>query len=208
MEFIFFGDSLTAGENCERCDSFCYNITTCKMMIKNLAVSGTTIGEYSIYPVDGYSLLGRISVCQNEIRKADKIFIEYGSNDVSAVMCGFATVQTVVVSFVKALDWIRQINPRAEIYFLTFGDDDVIKNRGERMCYYLKNDYFKEFNFDFPVSKYCDIYKQIVDNISKVCDTITMFDSEMVDDKYISDDGIHPNVEGHKRIANNIIKQL
>ncbi len=207
---LFFGDSLTAAENCDKYDSFCYSLGQSKLSIKNLAVSGTTIGEYSIYPVDGYSLLRQIEKNKTLIEMSDTIFIEYGSNDVSAVMCGFATVQTVVVSFVKAIDWIKQLNPNVKIYFLTFGNDIIIQNRGERMCNYLKHDYFKNFNFDFPVSVYSNTYKQIVDNIRKVCDTIDMFDAEMFEDmdSYISDDGIHPNARGHRRIADNILKQL
>ena len=49
-----------------------------------------------------------------------------------------------------------------------------------------------------------------MDNISRVCDIITMFDTAMLNDmdSYISDDNIHPNEVGHKRIADNILMQL
>ena len=206
-EWLFFGDSLTEGSNCE-CAYPDFILEPDKVV--NLGYSGTTIGEYSIYPVDGHSLLSMIGANKDRIRHADKIFIEYGSNDVSAVMCGFATVQTVIVSFVKAIDWIRQLNTYASIYFLEFGNADIISNRGKRMCDYLKHDYFKQFNFEFPETVYQRTYIEIVDNISKVCDIITMFDYDMLKDmdKYISDDNIHPNVEGHKRIAENILKQF
>jgi len=204
---LFFGDSLTEGSNCEH--SFTDYLPK-EMNITNAAVSGTTIGEYSIYPVDGYSLLGQIQRNNDIIPVCDTIFIEYGSNDVSAVMCGFATVQTVIVSFVKAVDWIKQLNPNTTIHFLGITDDAIIVNRATKMCEYLKNDYFKSFSFDFPVNIYVAYYKQIIDNISKVCDIITMFDAAMLDDmnSYISNDNIHPNEKGHKRIADNILMQL
>jgi lysophospholipase L1-like esterase len=35
-----------------------------------------------------------------------------------------------------------------------------------------------------------------------------MFDDSMTDIKYLSEDYIHPNETGHKRIALNILKQL
>ena len=38
-------------------------------------------------------------------------------------------------------------------------------------------------------------------------DIIYMFDDSMTDSKYFSDDNIHPNEIGHKRIALNILKQ-
>ena len=119
-----------------------------------------------------------------------------------------STVQTVVVSLVKALDWIRQINSDAKIYFLQFGDPIIVRNRATRMCDYLQYDYFKQFKFTFPVSVYICTYNEIIDKVRQICDIITIFDAEMISDEYISDDGIHPNVKGHKRIAFNILEQI
>ena len=200
--WLFFGDSLTEGSNCyysftDFIDPI-YNPT-------NLGVSGTTIGEYSIYPVDGHSLLRQIAKYKMYVKKASVIFIEYGSNDVSAVMCGFATIQTVVVSLVKAVDWIKQLNPYCKIVFLAPGSDDIISTKAVRMCNYLEKDYFKKFDFNFPTSVYADIYKQIISQVNNICDIIYMFDDEMISEEYLSDDNIHPNEQGHKRIANNIM---
>lgn len=204
MEVVFFGDSLTAGENC--------HTTFTEFMpetwnVRNFGVSGTTIGEYSIFPVDGDSLLGQIGKHQDYIKKADVVFIEYGSNDISAIMCGFATVQTVIVSLVKALDWIKQLNPNCQIKFLALSsDEDVIKEKAFNMCTYLQYDYFSNFKFVFPEGVYEKTYFEILDNIDKVCDIIYMFDRDMnYEDKYISSDNIHPNEAGHLRIAKNII---
>lgn len=205
MKLVFFGDSITEGSNSKlRFTDFldpCYEVY-------NFGVSGTTIGEYSIYPVDGNSLLSQIAKHQNEIKAADTIFIEYGSNDVASIMCGFATIQTVTVSFVKAVDWIKQLNEHATIIFLAPGDESTIHDRGYDMCEYLEKDYFSAFNFKFSLSIYVEMYKQIIRNISHICDIIYMFDDEMLGEKeYISDDNIHPNEKGHKRIAENILKQ-
>jgi len=205
MSILFFGDSLTEGSN----SSTRYtDFLPPEWNVVNAAVSGTTIGEYSIYPVDGNSLLGLIGKYTQEIRNAELIFIEYGSNDISAIMCGFATVQTVIVSFVKAVDWIKQINPKAKIIFLTFGGDEVIRDRARRMSKYLEEEYFKSFNFKFPVSLYYDAYTKLMDNIGKVCDTMYMLPEELIEDEYISDDGIHPNEKGHELIAKKLLAQL
>jgi len=200
--WLFFGDSLTEGSNCD------YSFTDFIDPIyhpTNLGVSGTTIGEYSIYPVDGHSLLKQIENNKDYIRKANTIFIEYGANDVSAIMCGFATVQTVVVSFVKAIDWIKQINPACRIIFLSFGSEKVIVSNAFNMCKYLEKQYFSKFDFKFPLGVYIDTYKQIISQINKICDIIYMFDDEMISKDFLSDDNLHPNKEGHVRIANNIM---
>ena len=206
--WLFFGDSLTEGQNCD-CSFTDFLASKSKSdLIMNLGCSGTTIGEYSIYPVDGNSLLSMIGKYSDDIKHAEKIFIEYANNDVSAVMCGFATVQTVTVSFVKAVDWIRQLNPNVEIIFLSIGSDTIIHTQAVCMCKYLETEYFKDFNFKFPESVYANIYNEIISNIRKVCDIMYMFDDSMTDTKYFSNDNIHPNEKGHRRIAYNILEQI
>ena len=206
MNCLFFGDSLTEGDNC---DCKFTDFLPDEYNVRNFGVSGTTIGEYSIYPVDGNSLLSQIAKHQNEIHNATHIFIEYGANDVSAVMCGVATVKTVVVSFVKAIDWIRQLNSEARIIFLAPGSDAIIDEKSYNMCKYLEDEYFENFNFKFPGTLYADYYKDIINNISNVCDIMYMFDDDMEwEAEYLSDDNIHPNRKGHIRISRNIEKQL
>lgn len=205
MSIIFFGDSITEGSNCD-CSFTDY--LPHELEVENFGVSGTTIGEYSIYPVDGNSLLSLIPKYMMDIRDADKIYIEYGANDVTAIMCGFATMQTVVISFVKAIDWIRQINKTAEIIFLKFGSEKAIKMNSENMCHYLRKVYFSAFNFKFSSKLYAELYKELIDNVKKVCNNVkSMFTDNMVDNmsNYISDDKIHPNRDGHKLIARNIM---
>lgn len=205
MSLLFFGDSLTEGDNC---DTPFTDFLPLAFDVFNFGVSGTTIGEYSIYPVDGNSLLSQIEKHKGDIKGASDIFIEYGSNDVSAVMCGFATVQTVTVSFVKAIDWIKQLNSDANIHFLAFGSDRVIVEKGFNMCKYLEKEYFSKFDFKFPVGIYIQTYNEIIQNISKICDIMYMFDDDMLTKDFLSDDNIHPNALGHRRIAYNILKQF
>lgn len=200
---LFFGDSLTAGENNNDVSFVDY----VKGNSINLGISGTTIGEYSIYPVDGNSLLSVIARNQETIKCADTICLEYGCNDVAAIMCGFATIQTVTVSLIKAIDWIRQLNPFCKIYFLALGNESIITTFAGNECYYLENNYFSRFDFKFPISVFSDTYNKILTNIDRICDIIYMFDSEVSSD-WLSDDGVHPSNAGHIEIASNINKYM
>ena len=197
---LFFGDSLTAGENNNDISFVDY----VKGNTMNLGISGTTIGEYSIYPVDGNSLLGVINRNQNAIKYADKIFLEYGCNDVAAIMCGFATVKTVVVSLVKALDWIKQLNSQSKVYFLALGDKKTVYDFALNNSYYLQHKYFSGFDFKFPPSIYSKIYDEIRDKVRDSCDIIHMVKNNEFSNELLSDDNLHPNDEGHKIIAKNI----
>lgn len=205
MKTIFFGDSITEGSNCE---STFTDYLPPEWDVYNFGVGGTTIGEYSIYPVDGNSLLSQIKNHTDIIKDATHIFIEYGSNDVSAIMCGFATMQTVIVSLVKAIDWITQLNPTAKIIYLVPGfSAKIINSKAKCMCDYLENDYFSKFDFKFPETVYAQTLEKLICNVQNICDTMYMFDDAMIDREYLSDDNIHPNEKGHLRIAGNIVRQ-
>ncbi len=204
MSTLFFGDSLTEGTNCEHKYT---DFLPGGWGVRNYAISGTTIGEYSIYPVDGQGLLSQIKEYDRQIADADTIFIEYGTNDVSAIMCGFATEQKVLISLVKAIDWIKQLNPDVEIIFLIPGSKKVVAYISHNMCEYLKNVYFKQFELNLPETIYSDTFNRVITGIQKVCRTMYMYDDNMLTDAFLSDDNIHPNSEGHLRIARNIIEQ-
>lgn len=203
MKTVFLGDSITAGENNNDTSFVDYFLGT----TYNLGISGTTIGEYSIYPVDGNSLLSLINRHRLLIEKADVIFIEYGINDVASVMCGFVTEQTVIISFIKALDAIKQINSKARIIFLTISNaltiqqKDLISSYGKLQCDYLENVYFKNFRFNFPESVWVLTYISIIKGIQKTgIEMVSIYDDRFVNE-FLSDDFIHPNNNGHLQIA-------
>lgn len=206
MLSVFLGDSFTQGENNKNISFADY--MACGKTV-NLGVSGTTIGEYSIYPVDGNSLLSLIFMNQQTIKQADRIFIEYGINDASSCMSGFVKETAVRVSFVKAIDLIKQLNDRAEIYFLALSvDKDIINDYAKLQCEYLCNDYFKGYDVSMPVNLWASIYSTIVEIAKKRVPVLSMIpNKEFLIDK-ISDDKIHPNDLGYFEIARNISKQL
>lgn len=201
---LFFGDSFTSGENTISDCSFVDFIQTSDSCI-NVGISGTTMGDYSIYPVGQNSLLDRITKNKTSVKKADTIFLEYGINDVSAIMAGFVSEKVVMVSFVKAVDLIKQINPDAKIIFLSISDrDKVIMDTAKLHCNYLSNIYFHDFEFEIPFRLWYNNYKTLIDKIMKHCKVVPMITQDDFYDNYLSDDNIHPTVEGHKIIAENI----
>ena len=201
-KIVCFGDSLLEGSNSKT--RFMDYLIDDKTEIINHGISGTTIGEYSIYPVDGNSLLS-IYNKDDKIKDADTIILEYGSNDISALMCDFITFDKIMISFVKALDGIRQLNPKANIKFLSVTDDpNVLLKYSELQCLYLEEEYFMNYNFKFPVSMYADRYRYFIDAVSKSVPVIPMIYTVDFMDKYIGSDNLHPNEDGHRLIAANI----
>ena len=203
MSIIIFGDSISAGQNSKVKYSDYF-----EREVINKAVSGTTIGEYSIYPVDGYSLLSLYNK-DTRIKDADTILLEYGINDATAIMCGFTDDNKVMLNFVKALDGIRQLNPNAKVKLLAISlNSNVILNYASLQCDYLENDYFRNYDFTFPISVWADNYKYIVDGMSRSIEVIPMIHDTDFLDKYISSDGIHPNEDGHRVISMNVEQYL
>lgn len=199
---LFFGDSVTAGEGCSA--SFVQYLGG-PLQNYNLGVSGSTIGEYSIYPVDGYSLLSLIPKNKMSIARAKCVFIEYGINDISAVLCGNATISQVVIAWVKVFNLIKDINPNVNIYFLSYGTHSVIKDLAECVCTYLNDTYFRDVLRIIVEEDFIHYYKLFEQSIMRYSEVIHLFDyQEYNDTKLIQADGIHPTHEGHKCIADKL----
>ena len=205
MSIIFFGDSITEGSNSDKKFTDYFNEA-----VVNKGGSGTTIGEYSIYPVDGYSLL-RLYNCP-EIRMADKIVLEYGINDTSAIMCDFVDTNKVLLNFIKVLDGIKQCNPNADIIFLALsGDMDIVYKYAKLQCEYLSNDYFKNFSFNFPATSWCNTYIELIKLIKETVKVVPMITDYRFFDynaECMSDDNVHPNEKGHYLISETIKKYI
>lgn len=203
MNVVFFGDSLTESVASIAITDY----LPPEWDVHNFGVSGTTIGEYSIYPVDGRSLLSLYSR-NTWMLNADVIVLEYGINDVSSIMCGFTTLDKVVISFVKALDGIKQkIKNDTKIKFLSISDDyDTIYKYAKKQCSYLEKEYFKDYNFHFPDYMWAANYKKLISEISKRVEVIPMIKKSDVDfmDLFLGPDDLHPNEVGNEIIAENI----
>lgn len=212
MKTTFFGDSLTAGE-CNDSRSFVKFFAEENKEIEKgiLAISGTTIGEYSVYPVDGDSFLSVLYRNRSVVEEADVIVIEYGINDVSSLFLGNVTMTQVLISVVKALDYISQVNPKAKIYWLKpIADRHLIEEFAKHHVKYLYEDYLHGIytaNNDAPF-RWADLYERVFHLISRLVPVIAgISDLPELKDLFASD-YIHFNDKGHQKLARVLEKEI
>lgn len=202
------GDSYTSGEN-NGFRSYVDHLNWEGCIIDSIGISGTTMGEYSIYPVDGQSLLAQIKENAQKIAEADEIFLEYGANDVTAIITGNTSYRQVLIAFVKAIDAIKQLNPLAKIRFLALSDNkNIIGSYASYQYKYLKEDYLKEYGVPGLVLDWTYYYSSLVEDIAKKIPVLSITRSRQQIVKYMSEDGIHPTDEGYKEIARIISEEL
>ena len=72
----------------------------------------------------------------------------------------------------------------------------------------LRDDYFRGYDFNFPASKWAELYMKIMVAASKRVEVIPMVDDKQFFYKYLSTDNLHPTEEGHSVIAHTIKKYL
>lgn len=199
---LFFGDSLTSGEN----NNFKGYVE--KLIIeedyKNYGVSGTCIGDYSLYPVGENNLLQLLYKKKSEIKKADKIFLEYGSNDISAVAAKYTSFSNVEIELIKSVDLIKQINESIEIYFITIGSNFTKMAAGQ--CAYLNDSYLKNTDIKIAEIEWIDLYQRFVNFLVKL--DIKILTLPHLLEEEIDTDGIHPNDAGYEKIAQELRKQV
>ncbi len=196
-DIVFLGDSLTSGENNNN-KSF---VEYLNIDAINLGISGTCIGDYSLYPVGKSNLIDILQQNAESIQCTNYIFLEYGCNDVSSIVVKNTTLQKVKIELIKCLDYIHQINPTAEIYFITLGKCNI-KTFAQAQVNYLKNEYLH-----FPrISSHTWIltYKKFNKFINQICSNVVcLTDTKLCEDE-LDTDKLHPNAVGYKRIACNI----
>ena len=200
MKVAFFGDSLTVGEgnkNISFADLAFRDATKVK-----LCESGSTVGEYSIYPVDGNSLLSKLFQNVRDVKNSDLIVLEYGVNDASAVLAENATYRKVILSVVKALDFIKQ-NSNAKVMWLRpFLPFSFYSNN---QVSYVFNEYCKGI-FTSHREDWAYIFNNFYNDICKIVPVVAGIDSESVLQSVIIKDKIHINMNGHKILAKKLEK--
>lgn len=203
---VVFGDSFAEGK------SFVSKLHS-SYRIKNLALSGTTVGDYSIYPVGRNCLLDRLYDNKKVVKKADIIMLEYGINDASSMYSKYADITGVMFDLVKAYDFIKQNNPAADIVFV------LLTNKPEGMLHYasthakyIKNEYTRGvmYVYDTPYRwKECyQLFAQAVRAVFGEKNVIYMVDKMEDLTKNLCSDKMHPNELGHSIIARNILKYM
>ena len=198
---VFFGDSLTSGEN-NKFTGYVekLNIENCV----NNGVSGTCIGDYSLYPVGETNLIQKIFKNKADIKKADKIFLEYGCNDISALCAGYTTFNHIQIDLIKSLDCLKQINEKADIYFILLGSNDVKFSEGQTA--YLNSDYLKNADVKIEQQTWLNNYRKFVDFVVKTVPHTLCLAHLLEED--IDVDGMHPNDKGYEKIAHELKGQI
>lgn len=208
MFYLFTGDSLTEGCNNggKGYAHYVKEMTSAVCAIDG--VSGTTIGSYSPYPVNRYCLASRLDMIASDIRCADAIVLEFGLNDVTAIECGLATFTEVVIAFVSAVDAIRQLNPKAKVYYITIGGKDVIKAASRFQGAYIREEYLAGYPISFKDKRYATMYACLMNAFSLRAEPLVMFKDvhEYVD--HLDSDRLHPDAVGYEIAARNIAEQL
>ena len=144
--------------------------------------------------------------------KVDKIILAYGINDITAVAAGNVSSCQVIYALNKAIDKLHQIVPNAEIiYILSSDNSSVLRDICNLQLEYLSYDYLKNYcDFIDKISfqtKWMDAYSEFQRYISRTFSDKLAY---MINDsdfmwKYLDSDCIHPNDEGYKKIAENIV---
>ena len=205
---LFFGDSFTSAEN-NKGNGFVEKLHDCANV--NYGVSGSTIGDYSLYPVVDGDLFSMLKRYDAKIKLADKIVLEYGINDASSAIVRNLQIQPVI-DFVKCVDYIKQLNPNITIYFLS------VKKMEEKIAldqfYYLMTNYYKNIrqiyfrgvlNEDF-CQTWVNCYEGILNNITGLVDKVIELPELEKDDW--DTDMLHPNDKGYQKIANYLVGEL
>jgi lysophospholipase L1-like esterase len=204
---LFFGDSFTSGENNN------FNGYVEKLEIKdckNYGISGTCIGDYSLYPVGNTNLIDILYTKKEEIEKTDTIFLEYGTNDISSIICGYTTLNIVLIDLIKCLDYISQINPKCKIYFLSLGNNLNTFALGQ--IDYLKDNYFKSIStllfssINECISKWIYLYNEFLTYVKNT--NVEIIEFPTFNKNELDLDNLHPNDNGYNKIADTIKKYI
>lgn len=197
---LIFGDSLTSGEN----NNFVGYVEYLNKMpelknalLKNFGVSGTCIGDYSIYPTGSNNLIQLLYKNSDQIKLADSIFLEYGTNDITSLTADYINKSSIEIDLIKCLDYIKQINPDIVIYFILLGDNKV--KMAKAQADYINNDYLKSSNVRINGIRWLGNYvnfEKFVKNLDVKIIELPSLSSEMIDT-----DNMHPNDTGYLKIA-------
>ena len=206
-KLLFIGDSFTAGENNNSISYVQYLDKTYNST--QIGVPGSTIGEYSLYSVDGFSLLSQIQRYKDDISKADTIFLEYGINDISSMLGNKVSYHGILDTLDQAISTLRQINPNAKIKFLVLSlDNEVIISYANNYHEYLTKDFYPDQDINHIKQMWADNYIKLIKDVSNRLETIPMILNLNQLKKYFAKNTMHPSKEGYKIIANNINSYL
>lgn len=213
-ESVWFGDSMTNGT---ANDNYSFvDIAKESGLFKKVTkvAHGGTIGPYG--SDTEYNLLGAIPLFKNEIKAADKVFLEYCTNDLIAAMSGAVQLGTIsdtsdkttICGYLrKAIEMIYALNVNAEIVFLTLtGDKRIMEKFAEN---FSKDENEKNIVLNSIIEWNTVVVSILMEYGIKV---IGLYDdtnhNEITMPKRLGSDGQHPNTAMYKMFFKNIINSM
>lgn len=203
-KLVVFGDSLGQGVNNNNY-SFVDVLSESGAFesVEKCCVGSACIGPYQKdNAAAGYSLVEQIERYSASVEAADIIMLEYGANDCYSMLAGkitmgsagdSATTTTICGYTRKAMERIRGLNPDVKIIWLAFSLNDF--------------EYFKtKVGTDFADSTL--LFESTALKLARPYLASVINVREGVPSSGMSSDGVHPNTEGHKYIANRILHNM
>lgn len=204
MKILFFGDSITSAEN-NGFNGFVEKLNLSDY--ENYGVSGSTIGDYSIYPVFDSHLIKLLQIHKHEIIIADMIFLEYGCNDISAVISGYTTMRRIILDLIKSKDYIMQLNPNIKIFFIGLGN--AAQTLAINQCNYLNSEYLRDLRICIDYNQWLGLYKEFERAVKAVIPNyLSLLSAQDLTNNLLDSDMIHPNDAGYQVISDDILQQL
>lgn len=222
---IWIGDSIGQGYNNN--DYSYIDIAEESNYFKNVtkySVGGATLGPYNTAEIaDGYSCYEQVMAHQDDIENADIIFIQFCANDLQSIMAAAVQVgtpddsssQDTICAYIKKIfDKIYELNPLAKIYYLDLCCTPRIVNLvAEAYENYFNKNNWGSFDKNAMNSAWVEWSANVISTIRSygvpiiyILENIGMNSTTMT--QLTTDDYIHPNYYGHKRIFDNILARI
>lgn len=217
---VFIGDSIGQGYNN---NNYSYiDVAAESGVFKSVikaAVNGATIGNYSLVSAaSGFD--GISQVASNSVNISDSstthVYIQFGVNDVQSLMAGSVQLgtssdsvsSTTVCGCVRnIIESIYALNHTVNIYFLNIGVTD-------RIIEMLATSHYEYNSGSFNKDSFIKYYKRWNSTILPIVKSygipiINIFEdinnNDITKSYIFTNDNIHPNNDGHKKIFEKII---
>lgn len=222
---VWIGDSIGQGYN--NSDYSYINVADESGLFAEVvkySVGGATLGPYNTTDIaDGYSGYEQIMSHQADITDADMVFLQFCANDLQSIMAGEITAGTStdssetnsICGYVrKIISKIYELNPLARIYYLNLCDTQrIIDMVADAYSSYFAQNSWGTFDEAAMRSAWIDWQANVIPTIQEYgVQVINILEdiglNSVTMPQITTNDYIHPNSSGHKRIFDAIAARI